>query len=67
MGDRRDEEDTRWLELVHSDVCGKMDVKSLGGAEYFVTFLDNHSRYSWVYPMKKKGEVLKISRNGEQK
>ena len=26
------------LDLVHSDLCGPMLVKSLGGASYFVTF-----------------------------
>ena len=34
------------LELVHSDVCGKMQEKSLGGAEYFVTFIDDKTRYT---------------------
>ena len=29
------------LELVHSDVCGKMNTKSLGGAEYLLTFIDD--------------------------
>ena len=37
------------LELIHSDVCGKIGTQSLGGGEYFVTFLDDHSRYVWVY------------------
>ncbi len=32
------------LELVHSDLCGKMGEKSVGGAEYFLTFLDHHTR-----------------------
>ena len=32
---------TEALELVHSDVCGRMQEKSLG-AEYFVTFTDDH-------------------------
>jgi hypothetical protein len=27
------------LELVHSDVCGKINTKSLGGGEYFLTSL----------------------------
>ena len=48
----------RCLELVHSDVCGKMDAKSLGGAEYFLTFMDDFSGYSWVYPIKKKSDVF---------
>ena len=46
------------LDLVHSDVCGKIGTKSLGGSEYFVTFLDDHTRYIWVYILKHKGEVF---------
>ena len=29
------------LDLIHSDVCGKINAKSIGGAEYFLTFIDN--------------------------
>nr|KYP47171.1 Retrovirus-related Pol polyprotein from transposon TNT 1-94 [Cajanus cajan] len=32
------------LELVHSDVCGPLKVKSFSGALYFVTFIDDCSR-----------------------
>lgn len=46
------------LELVHTDVCGKMGAKSIGGAEYFITFIDDKSRYSWVYPMKTKDQAF---------
>jgi transposase InsO family protein len=46
------------LELVHSDVCGKMRQTSIGGAEYFLTFTDDKSRYSWVYPLKTKDQVF---------
>ena len=31
------------LELVYSDVCGPMEVDSLGGKKYFVTFIDDAS------------------------
>ena len=44
------------LELVHTDVCGKMEVKTLGGKEYFVTFNRKtaqrrvlHFKWSYVY------------------
>ena len=30
----------------------------LGGCRYYVTFIDDHSRYVWIFPMKKKSEVL---------
>ena len=46
------------LELVHSDVCGPMSVGSMGGSFYFITFVDDNSRYVWVYLMKKKGEAV---------
>ena len=46
------------LELVHSDVCGKISDKSIGGAQYFLTFTDDKSRYSWVYIIKTKDQVF---------
>ena len=46
------------LELVHSDVCGKISSPSLGKAEYFVTFIDDKTHYTWVYVMKHKSEVF---------
>ena len=32
------------LSLVHSDVCGPLEVSSLGGNKYFLTFIDDASR-----------------------
>ena len=48
---------TKPLDLIHSDVCGPLSVNSIGGSRYFVTFIDNFSRYIVVYPMKHKSEV----------
>ena len=31
------------LDLIYSDKCGPIDVESLGGNKYFVTFIDNSS------------------------
>ena len=45
------------LELVHSDLCGKMGKKSIGGAEYFLTFIDDKTHYIWVYPLRRKDQV----------
>ena len=47
------------LSLVHSDVCGKIGTKSLGGANYFLTFIDDKTHYVWVYVLKTKDEVFK--------
>jgi hypothetical protein len=49
---------TKPLEIVHSDVCGPMRTTSLGGARYFVTYIDDFSRKVWVYLLKSKGECL---------
>lgn len=43
---------------MHSDVCGKLNTKSLSGAEYFVTFVDDYTRYGRVYMLKRKSEVF---------
>lgn len=42
------------LQLVHSDVCGLMQVDSLGGTKYFLLFIDDFSRMSWAYFIKNK-------------
>ena len=46
------------LDLVHSDVCGKINPKSLSGAGYFLTLTDDKTRYVWVYVLKHKDEVF---------
>jgi transposase InsO family protein len=46
------------FELIHSDVCGPMPVESTTGHRYFVTFIDDKSRYCFVYLLKTKAEVL---------
>ncbi|PWA56329.1 Gag-Pol polyprotein [Artemisia annua] len=47
------------LELVHFDVW-QAPVLSLGGAKYFVSFIDDYSRRCWVYPIKKKSDVFEV-------
>lgn len=36
------------LHLVHSDVCGLMPVKYLGGSLYYVAFIDDLSCKTWI-------------------
>ena len=48
------------LALVHSDVCGPMPTLSMGGTAYFVMFIDDFSRKIWLYPLRRKDEVLSI-------
>ena len=46
------------LQLVHSDVYGPLSVHTRGGYEYFVTFIDDYSRYGFVYLMHKKSKTF---------
>ena len=46
------------LELVHSDVCSPMSIQARGGYEYFITFIDDYSRFGYVYLIKRKSKVF---------
>ena len=37
------------LELVHTDVFRPLQTRSLGGASYFLLFIDDCTKYTWVY------------------
>jgi hypothetical protein len=47
---------TEPLELVHSDVWG-LAIKSVNGYQYYVSFLDDYSRFTWIYLIKHKSVV----------
>jgi hypothetical protein len=46
------------LEIVHTDVWGPAQVSSLGGSHYYVTFIDDATRKTWVYCIRKKSDVF---------
>lgn len=46
------------LQLVHSDLCGPMNVDSVGGSKYILTFTDDYTRYVTAFFIKSKSEVL---------
>ena len=37
------------LELIHSNICGPMPERSLGGSRYVITFVDDCTRKVWAY------------------
>ena len=51
------------LELVHSDVCGPINHAAMGGFQYFVTFIDDLSRYGYVFLRNTNRKLLKSSKN----
>lgn len=46
------------LELVHSDLCDFHSTPSLGNKKYNVTFVDDFSKYFYVYFLHSKDEAL---------
>ena len=48
------------LGIVHSDLYGKLSSPSLGGTEYFLTFIDDKMHYVWTYALTNKHEVFKV-------
>jgi transposase InsO family protein len=46
------------LELVHSDLCEMNGVLTKGEKRYFITFIDDCSRFCYVYLLKTKDEAL---------
>eukprot|EP00253_Pinus_taeda_P002451 PITA_02451 len=51
---------TNILPLIHSDICGLMPAHSIGGHLYYITFIDDFSRKTWIYYLKHKDEAFEI-------
>ena len=52
------------LDLVHSDICGKMGQKI---PEYVLTLLDDNTHYVWVYLSEPRIKPSNTSSSGRQK
>ena len=46
------------LQLIHSDICGPMNVRARHGAHYFNTFIDDFTGYGHVYLISHKSKAL---------
>src|SRR3954464_12755757 len=46
------------LELIHSDLCEMNGVLTKSGKKYFMTLIDDSTRYCHVYLLKSKDEAL---------
>ena len=51
------------FDLIHSDVWGPSPIPTKGGSRYYVSFIDDCTRYSWVYLMKHRSDYLTIFNN----
>ena len=46
------------FKIVHTDVWGVTPVPSHARYKYFVTFIDDYSRFTWIYFLRSKSKVF---------
>ena len=46
------------LGMIQSDIKGPIPTAYISGSWYVLTFIDDFSRYTWVFFLKKKSEVF---------
>jgi len=46
------------LDLIHTDVWGPAPIVSPSGLKYYVHFIDDFSRFTWIFPLKQKSETM---------
>jgi GAG-pre-integrase domain/Integrase core domain len=49
---------TNVLELIHTDMCGPFPTTTRNGHVYFISFIDDYSRYGYIYLIKEKTQDL---------
>ena len=46
------------LDYIHSDLWGPASVNTIGGGRYYMTFIDDYLRKTWIYILKEKSEAF---------
>ncbi|KAL3634153.1 hypothetical protein CASFOL_021207 [Castilleja foliolosa] len=46
------------FDLIHTDLWGPAPIDSVNGYKYYVTYIDDHSKFTWIYLLKLKSEVV---------
>jgi hypothetical protein len=46
------------LQVLHLNLCQLLSISSLFGSNYFITFIDDFNKNSWVLFLKKKFETM---------
>jgi len=54
----KSQRNSKILDLVHSNICEMNGTLTRGGKRYFITFIDDCSRYTYVFLMKTKDEAF---------
>ena len=48
------------LQVIHTDICGPFHTVSWNGQQYFITFIDDFSRYGYLYLIHEKFQSLEV-------
>ena len=51
---------TKPLELIHTKLYGPMRTKGINGEVYFILFIDDYSRMTWISLLKKKSKYFQV-------
>ncbi|KAJ4710364.1 Retrovirus-related Pol polyprotein from transposon TNT 1-94 [Melia azedarach] len=51
------------LELIHTDICGPFPTVAWNGQQYFIMFIDDFSRYGYIYLIHEKSQALDVFKN----
>ena len=49
---------TKLLGVIHTDICGSFTPPTMGDHKYFITFIDDYSRYGFVELIREKSDSL---------
>ena len=60
---RRQTTSSQPLQLVHSDLCGPFPTKSISGSVYFISFIDDYSKFTVITFLKTKNQALSAFKN----
>lgn len=47
------------LDLIHTDIWGPSPIQSTSGFRFYIHFIDDFSRFTWIFPLKCKSDALK--------
>lgn len=51
------------LQTIHSDLSGKFSVESLGSKSYYITFIDDYTRFAWISFLRYKSDAYQEIRD----
>ena len=49
---------TNVLELIHTEICALFPTATWNGQQYFVSFINDYSRYGYLYLIHEKSQIL---------